>query len=157
MMERMDMFNMVAMVATILFMAVGAYAIVIVILSIRDHVLLKRKHRLENPNLDPLRDYPWWTKIWGLHAIYFAGWARGEEYGFYRGEEMIKALSSVRLEAAENIEEIIKRNEVKLRAETMDYSRPLETIPYYQTAILSDAEQAAIRPNPPSQQKEEPQ
>lgn len=34
---------------------------------------------------DPNRPYPWWTKIWPLGTIYFAGWARGEEAGIRRG------------------------------------------------------------------------
>lgn len=40
---------------------------------------------------DPSRPYPWWTKIWPLGCIYFAGWARGEEYGIKRGRAQMGA------------------------------------------------------------------
>jgi hypothetical protein len=29
--------------------------------------------------------YPWWTNIWPLSRIYFAGWERGQESGIERG------------------------------------------------------------------------
>jgi hypothetical protein len=34
---------------------------------------------------DYRRPYPWWTRIWPLGRIYFAGWQRGEEAGIERG------------------------------------------------------------------------
>ena len=34
---------------------------------------------------DYRRPYPWWTRIWPLSRIYFAGWQRGEEAGIERG------------------------------------------------------------------------
>lgn len=34
---------------------------------------------------DPYRPYPWWTRVWPLSRIYFAGWQRGEEAGIARG------------------------------------------------------------------------
>jgi hypothetical protein len=34
---------------------------------------------------DPYRPYPWWTRVWPLGRMYFAGWQRGEEAGIARG------------------------------------------------------------------------
>jgi hypothetical protein len=34
---------------------------------------------------DYQRTYPWWTHVWPLGRIYFAGWARGQEAGIERG------------------------------------------------------------------------
>ena len=42
-------------------------------------------------SFDPHRPYPWWTKIWPLGRIYFAGWQRGEEAGIRRGRVQMGA------------------------------------------------------------------
>ena len=34
---------------------------------------------------DAYAPYPWWTALWPLGRIYFAGWERGQEAGIIRG------------------------------------------------------------------------
>lgn len=43
--------------------------------------------------------YPWWTRIWPLSRIYFAGWERGQEAGIERGRIQMGATPVTQEEA----------------------------------------------------------